>query len=459
MDVLALSRLQFAITTIYHFFFVPLTLGLTIHIALMETIYVVTGREVYKQMTQFWGKLLILNFSLGVVTGIVLEFQFGMNWSEYARFVGDIFGAPLALEALFAFFLESTFLGVWIFGWDKLSKRAHLIAIWLVAFASNLSGLWILIANSFMQEPVGYVLRNGRAEMTDFFALLLNPNVQVQFPHVFAAGISTGAFFVLGISAWHLVRGSNVDQFRRSFSIAAVFAVIGVGLVILYGHSQAQHVAQAQPMKLAAAEGLFETEQPASFSLLTIGDASGRNEVLSIRFPSALSLLACNQLDCQVKGINELQAEYVQKYGPGDYVPPAWIVYWSFRLMIGAGFVMLALAVLALFFALSEMLESQSRWLKFYPLAILLPYFAATMGWMMTEVGREPWIVFGLMTVAQGVTPTLDMFSVSLTLVVFTVVYAVLMIAGLRLFVKFARAGYSAPKKIGDALAHGVPAE
>src|SRR5512136_1897944 len=224
MNTLVLSQWQFAITCIYHFFFVPLTLGLSILVAIMETVYVRTGNEVYKRMTQFWGKLFLINFAMGVVTGIVMEFQFGMNWSEYSRYVGDIFGAPLAIEALLAFFLESTFLGVWIFGWEKLSKGMHAAAIWLVALGSNISALWILIANSFMQEPVGYVIRNGRAEMVDFLALLTNPNVPLQFMHVFAAGLTTGAFFVIGISAYHLARRTNPDFFMRSFKIASVVA-------------------------------------------------------------------------------------------------------------------------------------------------------------------------------------------------------------------------------------------
>ena len=231
MDPLLLSRLQFAITTVYHFFFVPLTLGLSVIVALMETLYVRTGNDVYKQMTKFWGKLFLINFAMGVVTGIVQEFQFGMNWSEYSRFVGDIFGAPLAIEALLAFFLESTFLGIWIFGWDKLSKGLHAAVMWMVAIGSNLSALWILIANSFMQEPVGYVLRNGRAEMQDFFALLLNPNVSVQFSHTVLAGFSTAAFFVLGISVYHLLRKNQVNLFRRSFQIAAIVGTISIVLV------------------------------------------------------------------------------------------------------------------------------------------------------------------------------------------------------------------------------------
>jgi cytochrome bd ubiquinol oxidase subunit I len=454
MDVVTLSRLQFAITTVYHFFFVPLTLGLSILVALMETLYVTSGREVYKQMTQFWGKLFVINFAMGVVTGIVQEFQFGMNWSEYSRFVGDIFGAPLAVEALLAFFLESTFLGVWIFGWDKVSKRVHAAAIWLVAIASNLSALWILIANSFMQQPVGFTLRNGRAEMTDFIALILNPNVQVQYPHVLAAGVTTAAFFILGISAYHLVRNSNVDLFRRSFQIASIFGVIGVGLVILNGHAQAQHMVQTQPMKMAAAEGLFQTEDPASFSLITIGDAQGRNQVFAIRIPNALSLLAYNQLTGAVQGINDLQAEYVQKYGPGNYVPPAWIVYWSFRLMVGAGFLMLALALYALFMTMGEMLENKSLLFKLFPFAIALPYLATSTGWIMTEVGRFPWIVFGLMKVENGVSASVSAPEVAISLVLFTLVYGALMVADVYLLSKFARgAGATTPADVEGLLA------
>src|SRR5512135_2531697 len=345
MDPLGLARLQFAITTVYHFFFVPLTLGLSILVAIMETQYVRTGNEEYKRMTLFWGKLFLINFAMGVVTGIVQEFQFGMNWSEYSRFVGDIFGAPLAIEALLAFFLESTFLGVWIFGWDRLSKRAHLAAIWLVALGSNISALWILIANSFMQQPVGYVIRNGRAEMTDFLALVTNPNVWVQFPHVLLSGVTTAGFFVLGISAWHLIRKTDGEFFRRSFQVATVYAVIGAVLVTVDGHSQAQHMVQVQPMKIAAAEGLYKSEDPAPFSLITIGDLSGRREIFSIRLPALLSLLAYNQFLGEVKGIDNLQAEYQNQYGPGDYIPPVPIIYWTFRGMVGAGMLMALLAL------------------------------------------------------------------------------------------------------------------
>lgn len=451
MDPLPLAQLQFAATTVYHFFFVPLTLGLSILVAVMQTIYYRTGNEQYKVMTKFWGKLFLINFAMGVVTGIVQEFQFGMNWSEYSRFVGDIFGAPLAVEALLAFFIESTFLGVWFFGWDKISKRAHLIAIWLVAVASNLSALWILIANSFMQQPVGYVLNNGRAEMTDFLALLRNPNVWVQWPHVFTAGVTTGAFFILGVSAWHLLRKSNVDLFKKSFQIGTIAALIGTAGVIVVGHSQAQHMVQTQPMKMAAAEGLFKSENPASFSLLTIGTLDGRSEVFSIRIPGLLSLLAYNQLTGEVKGIDNLNAQFQQQYGPGDYVPPVPWIYWTFRAMVGAGFLMLFLAAWALFLVLKERLETSSRFLKILPLAILLPYIATTTGWLMTELGRQPWIVYGLMRTENGVSTAVDGLSVLITLVLYTAVYAGLMVVTIVLLRRFAK---SDPVK--DALPTGA---
>ncbi len=439
MDSLPLAQLQFAVTTVYHFFFVPLTLGLSVLVAVMQTIYYRTGNEVYKQMTKFWGKLFLINFAMGVVTGIVQEFQFGMNWSEYSRFVGDIFGAPLAIEALLAFFIESTFLGVWFFGWDKISKRAHLTAIWLVAFASNLSALWILIANSFMQEPSGFVLNNGRAEMVDFLALLRNPNVWVQFPHVFTAGVTTAAFFILGISAWHLLRKSNLDFFKKSVQIGVIAALIGSLGVALVGHSQAQHMVQTQPMKMAAAEGLFNSENPASMSLFTIGTLDGRSEVFSIRIPAVLSLLAYNQLTGEVKGLNQINAAYQQKYGPGDYMPPVPLIYWSFRAMVGAGFLMIALAAVGLYLLLKNKFESSPRFLKILPWMILLPYIATSTGWLMTELGRQPWIVFGLMKTADGVSTSVDSFSVLITLVLFTAVYAGLMIVTIGLLRRYAK--------------------
>jgi cytochrome d ubiquinol oxidase subunit I len=440
VDTVAVARWQFAATTIYHFFFVPLTLGLSILVAIMETAYVRTGDETYKRMTKFWGKLFVINFAMGVVTGIVQEFQFGMNWSEYSRFVGDIFGAPLAIEALLAFFLESTFLGIWIFGWDKLSKKAHAAAFWLVAIGSNLSALWILIANSFMQQPVGYVLRNGRAEMNDFLALITNPHVRVQFPHVFASGMTTAAFFVLGISAYHLLKNSpDRETYQRSLNAAMAFGVVGTVLVILVGHSQTQHMVEVQPMKVAAAEALWESEDPASFSLFTIGNEPERRDLLAIRIPGALSFLAYNRFDGEVKGIKDLQAEYEAQYGPGNYAPPIAISYWTFRLMVGAGFVMVALALYGLYLVLRRRVDQKRWYLRLLPFAIALPYLANTTGWLFTEIARQPWIVFGLQKTADAVSPNVAGGTVLLSLVGFTLLYGALMLADLYLLAKYAR--------------------
>ena len=445
MSALALSRMQFATTTIYHFFFVPLTLGLSILVAIMETMYVRTGDEVYKKMTKFWGKLFLINFAMGVVTGLVQEFQFGMNWSEYSRFVGDIFGAPLAIEALLAFFLESTFLGIWIFGWDKLPKAAHAAVMWAVAIGSNLSALWILIANSFMQEPVGYVLRDGRAEMVDFGALIANPHVWQQFPHVFFAGMTTAAFFVLGISAFHLVRKSDsYEVWRRSFLMAAVWGLIGAVLVGGIGHSQGQHMFETQPMKMAAAEALWETEEPADLALITISDEEARKEVFSIKLPAMMSLLTCTNLTCEIRGINDIQAEYEQTYGPGDYIPPVTLLFWSFRVMVGAGLLMIGVALVALFLALKKWLDRWPWILRVLMWTIPLPYLANTAGWILAEMGRQPWIVFGLMRTEDGVSVSVAGGMVVFSLVAFALLYAALMVADIYLLVKYSRKGVPA---------------
>ncbi len=441
MDSLLFARAQFAITTVYHFFFVPLTLGLSVLVALMETIYVRTGRVIYKDMAKFWGKLFVINFAMGVVTGIVQEFQFGMNWSEYSRFVGDIFGAPLAIEALLAFFLESTFLGIWIFGWDKLSKGLHALTMWMVAIGSNVSALWILIANSFMQEPVGYTIRNGRAEMTDFFALLLNPNVQVQFPHTVLAGFTTAAFFVMGISAYHLMRKQNIEFFRRSFQMAAIVGAFAIIMVGLTGHSQAQEMVRSQPMKMAAAEALWYTEDPASFSILTIGDLAQRRDVFAIRIPRLLSLLAYNQLSGEVKGIHDLQAEFEQQYGEGNYIPPVAVTYWTFRMMVGSGILLGWFGLYAVFIVMADLYDNR-RWAwRIFPYTIALPYLANTSGWLMTELGRAPWVVYGVMKIEDAISPTVSGGMALFTLVAFTLIYASLMVATIYLLRKFAIAG------------------
>ena len=443
MDVLALSRAQFAITTVYHFFFVPLTLGLSIFVAILETQYVRSGDEKFKRMTKFWGTLFLINFVIGVATGLVQEFQFGMNWSEYSRFVGDIFGVPLAFEALLAFFLESTFLGVWVFGWEKLSKKVHLAAIWLVAIGSNASAFWILVANSFMQQPVGYTIRNGRAEMTDFLALIGNPHVWGQFPHVVSGGVATAGFFVLGVSAYHFIkRSKHLDAYKKSFQWGLIYAIIGTILVITSGHAQAQEMVKTQPMKMAAAEALWNTEQPAALSVFTIGDTKNREDVFSIRLPAALSFLACNNFTCEIQGINNLQAQYQQQYGPGDYVPPVFITYWTFRLMIGIGFLMLALLAYGAYLALRNKDISQHRtYAKIMVLALFSPYLANSFGWLLAEFGRQPWIVFGLLFTSQAFSPNLSTFHVWLSLLTFVLLYAALIVADIYLLVKYIKIG------------------
>jgi cytochrome d ubiquinol oxidase subunit I len=444
MDALTLARWQFGVTTVYHFFFVPLTLGLAWVVAALHTAWYATGQEAWKRLTKFWGKLFLINFAMGVVTGIVQEFQFGMNWSEYSRFVGDVFGAPLAIEALLAFFLESTFLGLWIFGWERLPRKAHLASIWLVAVGSNISALWILIANSFMQQPMGYALRNGRAEMESFWALVSNPHVLVQFPHVITGAMATAAFFVLAISAWHLLRAkddASRDAFRRSFRFGAVYAFASTMAVIVVGHNQAQYMMRVQPMKMAAAEALWQTEDPAAMSLFTWGDEPERKDVWALKVPGLLSFLAYNRFVGEVKGIRALQAEYEARYGPGDYVPPVKWAYWNFRAMAGAGIAMLLLAVGAFFVVLKQRIDTSRRLLLLLVPAVVLPYVANTAGWIFTEIGRAPWIVFGVMRIESGVSPGVTAGEVLFTLVGFTILYAALMAADIYLLSKFAKAG------------------
>jgi cytochrome d ubiquinol oxidase subunit I len=450
MDALTLARWQFGITTVYHFFFVPLTLGLVWVLAVFQTIWYVSGEEVWKRLTRFWGRLFLVNFALGVATGIVQEFQFGMNWSEYSRFVGDVFGAPLAIEALLAFFLESTFLGIWIFGWDKLPKKVHLASIWLVAIGANISALWILIANSFMQQPVGYALRNGRAEMESFWALVTNRHVFVQFPHVITASLATAAFFILGISAWHLARAKDDETreaFGRSFRFAAVYGLVATVATMVVGHSQAQYMTRIQPMKMAAAEALWETADPAPMSLFTWGDEAARRDVFAIKVPGLLSFLAHNRFSGEVEGIRDIQAEYEARYGPGDYVPPVKWTYWTFRIMVGAGLVMLLLAAWAVWAMLREKVQASPRLLALLVPAMALPYIANTTGWIFTEIGRVPWIVFGLMTLEQGLSIAVTAGEVLFSLVVFTLVYAGLIVANVYLLAKYAKAGLASPEE------------
>jgi cytochrome d ubiquinol oxidase subunit I len=455
MNITTLSQMQFAITSVYHFFFVPLTLGLSVLIAIMETMYVRKGEQVYKDMAQFWGKLFLINFAMGVVTGIVQEFQFGMNWSQYSRFVGDVFGAPLAIEALLAFFLESTFLGLWIFGWERLSKKLHLLTIWMVAIGSNFSALWILIANSFMQEPLGYTMVNGHPVMSDFGSLISNPHVWTQFPHTVLSGFTTAGFFVMGISVYHLLRKTYPDLYKQSFKLAAIFGTVSALLVAGVGHQQAQLMVRVQPMKMAAAEALWDSQDPASLSLLTITNEETREDAVSIRIPYALSILAYNKPEGRVEGINDLEADFIQKYGAGDYVPPVFVSYWSFRAMVGAGMLMILLGLIGCFLIWKKKTESTSKWMKVFLFAIALPYLANSTGWILTEVGRQPWVVYGLMKTADAVSPNLTPGMVLTTLIGFTLVYGGLIVADVYLLVKYAKAGPTGDglKKLAEAKA------
>jgi cytochrome d ubiquinol oxidase subunit I len=441
MDPVILSRWQFAITTIFHFFFVPVTLGLALFVAILETKYVTSGDELYKKMVKFWGKIFLINFAIGVVTGIVQEFHFGLNWSGYARFMGDIFGAPLAIEGLMAFFMESTFIGVWIFGWDKLSKGAHAAVAWLVAIGSNLSSLWILIANSFMQNPVGYAIREGRAEMTNFWSLVGNPNVWHQFPHVTTAGIAIGGFLVMAFSAWHLLqnKAESREFFKRSFRWAAIYGLIGALLVGLIGHAQGQFLAKSQPLKVAAMEGHWESETPASFSVVAIIDQKNQRNTFDIKVPKALSFLLFNNFKTGFPGLVDLQEEEREKYGPGDYIPPVTISYWSSRTMIGIGLLMILVAGLAVWWSWKDKIEDRRWFLKLLIPAGLLPTAASIAGWLVAETGRWPWIVHGLQRIEDAVSPTITPGNIIFSITIFLVLYTALGATGVALMLKYGK--------------------
>jgi cytochrome d ubiquinol oxidase subunit I len=428
MDPVTLSRWQFAITTIFHFFIVPLTLGLSILVAIFESRYVATGNLLYKNMAKFWGKIFLINFAAGVVTGIIQEFHFGMNWSGYARFMGDIFGAPLAIEALLAFYMESTFIGLWVFGWDKLPKKMHLVAGWLVAIASNLSAFWILIANSFMQHPVGYAIVNGRAVMTSFWALITNGNLPYQFLHVLAAGITTAGFVVLGFSAWHILRKTgNVDFFMIAFRWAAVYALIGTVMVAVVGDAHGKYLAKVQPMKISAAEAIWDTERDSADFVVVAGiDQAQHQNGFQIKVPKALSFLLYGKLSGGIEGLNDLQRDAQAEYGPGDYIPAVIITFWAFRFMVGIGFLMIFLSLLAVLRPWVKIVSRSSLFLKLLLPAMLLPYLANTFGWILTEEARQPWIVYGLQKVQDAVSPNLSVADVLFSLILFIVLLSVL---------------------------------
>jgi len=454
MDTLILGRWQFGITTVYHFLFVPLTIGLGFLVAVMQSIHYRTGNDLYRRMTQFFGRLFVILFTLGVVTGIVQEFQFGMNWSEYSRFVGDIFGIPLAIEALLAFFLESTFLGLWLFGRDRLPKWLHLVSIWCVSIGTLISAYWILVANAWMQVPVGYHLQNGRAELTDFVAVFLNERVLAQYQHVVTGSLITGGFFVLGISAWQLIAGRNIELFSRAARIALIVTGVSAIAAATTGHSQAQYTARSQPMKIAAMEGLWETEGPASFSLFAIQDEAKRTGERNLRLPYLLSVLAHNNLTTPVDGMKELQAQYEQKYGPGDYIPPVTVVYWAFRIMVGLGMLFIAVSLLGFVFWWRGTLDRATPFLRLLLVVMFLPFVANTAGWIVTEMGRQPWIVYGLLKTANGLSPSVGGISIWISMTVFTCIYGALAVIGGILIYRFARPKPDAELPTEEEAAH-----
>jgi cytochrome d ubiquinol oxidase subunit I len=434
MDVVMLSRLQFYATSAFHFLFVPLTLGLSWIVAYMETQYVRTGDETYLAMTKFWGKIFLINFAVGLVTGITLEFQFGTNWSGYSAYVGDIFGSLLAIEATAAFFLESTFIGVWIFGWQKLSKKAHAGVAWLIAIGSNLSAVWILIANSWMQHPVGYTIRNGRAELTDFFAVITQKFAVLQVIHVLSSALLLAGFLIMGISAYHLLKKQHIDFFSRSFRIGLVCGLVGSLVVAVEGDLHAKDVTEKQPVKLAAMESLWETTRQAPIYLLAIPDEeNGRNAIELLPIPGVLSFLGHGDFNAEVKGLNAF---------PRDERPPVLAVFLAFRGMVALGAYFILITLYGML-RRNKLLESPLL-LKAMLFSIPLPYLAIQLGWIVTEVGRQPWIVWGMMRTSEAASP-IAASQVITTLVGFTLVYSLLGFAGYYLIIKHAKQGPAIP--------------
>lgn len=433
MDALLLSRLQFAITAAFHFIFVPLTIGLSILVAYMETLYVKTNNEMYLRMTKFWGKLFLINFTLGIVTGITMEFQFGMNWAEYSRYVGDIFGAPLAIEATVSFFLESTFIGLWIFGWNRVSKKLHALSIWLVAIATNLSALWILIANGWMQNPVGYVIRNNRAELVDFAAVVMNPYGWLKFGHTVVSGYVVAAFFVMGVSAYHILRKNKLDLFKRSFKIAATFGLFSSLLLVIIGDFHAAEVAKTQPTKFAAMEGIWDTQKAVPYNIIVIPDPKNeRNIVESIGIPKLLSLLAFWDPEAEIKGLKEFAKE--------DR-PPMLVTFFSFRIMVALGFLFILLSLIAYILSKKEKLDVSPTFLKIMLYSIPLPYIAGQLGWLVAEIGRQPWIVYGVLRTSDAVSTAISTEQVLASFIGFTLFYGFLGILDIYLLAKFSKKG------------------
>jgi cytochrome d ubiquinol oxidase subunit I len=443
LDTLSLARWQFGLTTIYHFLFVPLTIGMVLLVALLQTAWVKTGEEKYLRLTKFFGKIFLINFAMGVVTGIVQEFQFGMNWSDYSRFVGDVFGAPLAMEGLLAFFFEATFIGLWIFGWDKLSKGVHLATIWMTALGVTLSAYFILAANAFMQNPVGFQINEAkeRAELTDIFAVLTNVVAVNQFPHTIAASLMFASALMIAVSAYHLKRGQYEAEMRSSMKLGLWTSVVASAATVISGDSLGIAMVNTQPMKMAAAEALYETTREASFSIFTIGSLDGTQELFSLRIPYLLSFLSTHTLDGEVEGINDLQAQYEVLYGPGEYAPVIWLTYWSFRLMIGMGLLSTLVALLGLWLSRKKAPEAPKWFHNAAIWAAPLPLLAMSIGWLFTEMGRQPWVVFSLMKTADGVSPGVTGLEILVSLIGFTLIYGALAVVEFKILLEAIRKG------------------
>jgi cytochrome bd ubiquinol oxidase subunit I len=437
-----LARWQFATTSIYHFLFVPITIGLAFLVALLETSWYRSEDPSLKRLTRFFGTLLLINVAIGVVTGLVQEFEFGMNWSNYSRFVGNVFGGPLAMEGLVAFFLESTFLGIWIFGWDRLSKRLHLACIWLVAAATMLSALFIMAANSWMQHPVGYEMNaQHEPQLTNVWALFTNPVFVWAYPHVILASLVTGAIIMLGVSAWHLRKGNAVDAFRRTAIIALVVLTPAILLNMFIGSELGVVEGKYQPMKIAAAEALWTTcPSHCSFSVFQVGGGNNDETPKKVfEVPDLLSILATNHPDGEVQGMNNLQAQYVKEYGPGNYIPNVFIQYWGMRVMAYLATIIALFALWGMWVLHRKRLERARLFLRVAPWFVALPFLMNTAGWLLTESGRQPWIVQGLLKTSQAASPSVTTTDLWISLAVFVLLYASLGVADAFLMLRYAR--------------------
>jgi cytochrome bd ubiquinol oxidase subunit I len=447
-----LARVEFAFVTINHFFFVPITIGLAFLTALLQTAWYRTKIDHYLRLTRFFGTLLVINVAIGVVTGLVQEFQFGMNWGAYSRLVGNVFGAPLAMEGLAAFFLESTFLGLWLFGWDRLPRKVHLLTIWAVCLGSVLSGAFIMAANSWMQHPVGYTMAGGKPQLNDIWALFTNPVFLWGYAKVLFAALVTGAMIMLAVSAWQLRHGGEREVFTRSARMALIVLVPAILFTLLVGDELGVVEARYQPMKIAAAEAQWTTCQPCSFSLFQIGGGNNdQTPTQIIAIPHLLSLLATNHWNGKVEGMTPLNQQYNQQYGPGDYVPDVFIQYWGMRVMAYGGMVVLIIAVWGLWLIRRKTLVTSRVFLRVATWAAVLPFLMNTAGWFLTESGRQPWIVQGIMLTKNGISPTLPVTWLWISLIAFIVIYGTIATVDLLLMLRYARKELPPPRAEADA--------